>query len=146
MAELTHDGLDGLIKSLQELADIPPEVQDDILNAQADIAVAAQKRKIRAYGIYDLNSRSTAHVANSIKKGKVKLTKDGYRAIYVTAAGSRRRGKTTTRNAEILFVNEYGKKTQRARPAVRDANEECADEVAAVALQIYDKFLESKNL
>jgi len=85
-------------------------------------------------------------VANSIKKGKVKLTKDGYRAIYVTAAGSRRRGKTTTRNAEILFVNEYGKKTQRARPAVRDANEECADEVAAVALQIYDKFLESKNL
>jgi len=48
VAELTHDGLDGLIKSLQELADIPPEVQDDILNAQADIAVAAQTREGRA--------------------------------------------------------------------------------------------------
>lgn len=143
MATFNATGIDGLILSMQEIADLPDEVQDQMLEAQADVVVEAQKKKIRAYGIYD--GRSTKHVANSIKKGKVKVKK-GKRILYVSPTGSRKRGNTVTRNAEILFVNEFGKKGQMARPAVRDANEECATEATAAAFKVYDQFLTSKQL
>ena len=51
-----------------------------------------------------------------------------------------------TRNAEILFVNEYGKKRQKARPAVRDANEASAEATVTAQLAVYDKYLRSKDL
>lgn len=143
MAEFSATGLAELMLSLQEVAQIPDDVQDDMLNAEADVAVAAQRKKVRAYGIYD--GRSAKHVADSLKKGDVKV-KDGARAIYITPTGSRKRGKLTTRNAEILFVNEYGRKNQRARPALRDASEECADAAVQAAFEIYDRYLQSKNL
>jgi len=143
MADLSVTGLDGLMLSMQQLAEIPEEVQDQILNAQADVVAEAQKKKIRAYGIYD--GKSTKHVADSIKKGRVKIKK-GQRVLYVTPTGSRRRGDTVSRNAEILFVNEYGKRGQRARPAVRDANEECADQTTQAGAEVLYRWQESLNL
>lgn len=146
MAEFGCTGLDGLVLSLQEIAEIPEDVQDEILNAQADVVVEAQRRKIRAYGIYD--GSSPVHVANSVKKGRVKLRK-GERVLYVTPTGTRTRGKgkaQKVRNAEILFVNEFGSRRQKARPAVADANEACADETTQAGLRVYDEWLKSKNL
>lgn len=143
MADFSVTGLDGLMLSLQQLAELPEEIQDEMLEAQADVVVAAQRRKIRAYGIYD--GSSPKHVADSIKKGKVKLKK-GQRVLYVTPTGSRRRGNTVTRNAEILFVNEYGKRGQKARPAVRDANEECADQTTQAGAEVFYRWQESQNL
>lgn len=129
--------------SLQEIAEIPEEVQDEMLQAGAEVVAQAQREKVKAYGIYD--GSSPKHVADSIKPGKVKLKK-GQRVIYVTPTGSRRRGRTSTRNAEILFVNEYGKRGQKARPAVRDANEACAEETVSAQMAVYDKHLRSKDL
>lgn len=144
MAEFGCTGLDGLILSLQEIAEIPEDVQDQILNAQADVVAEAQRRKIRAYGIYD--GTSPVHVANSVKKGKVKLNK-GQRVLYVSPTGTRTRGKgKKTRNAEILFVNEFGKRGQKARPAVADANEESAEETTQAGFRVYDEWLKSKDL
>lgn len=51
-----------------------------------------------------------------------------------------------TRNAEILFVNEYGKRGQKARPAIRDANEACAEQMVSAQMAVYDKHLRSKDL
>lgn len=42
MPKVEIDGLDDLLLSFRELAQIPDEVVDDMLNAQADIAAAAQ--------------------------------------------------------------------------------------------------------
>lgn len=140
MAQFSTDGLDGLMLSMQEIAEIPPYVQEEMLHAQADVVEAAQKRKIRDYGIY-----STGKTLASVKKGKIKLRK-GQRVIYISPVGSRRRGNTVTRNAEVLFVNEFGKKGQKARPAIRDANEACAAETMAAGLTVYDAWLKSKNL
>ena len=153
MAEFSSFGLDELMLSLSEIAEIPEEVQDEILNAQADVTLEAQKNTVRAYGIYDEENTGT-HVAESLKKCKVKLRKkDGTRVIYITPAGSRKRGGkrrwskvTTTRNAEILFVNEYGKKGQKARPAIRDANEKSAGKATQAAMEVYDRWLKSKDL
>lgn len=143
MAEFGCVGLDGLMLSLREIAEIPEDVQDEILNAQADVVAEAQRRKIRAYGIYD--GTSPVHVANSVKKGKVKL-KNGQRVLYVYPTGTRTRGKVKTRNAEIAFVNEFGKRGQKARPAIGDANESCAEETTQAGLRVYDEWLKSKDL
>ena len=143
MAEFSCNGLDDLMLSLQEIAAIPEEVQDEMLQAGADVVAQAQREKVKAYGIYD--GSSPRHVADTIKPGRVKLKK-GQRVIYVTPTGSRRRGKSVTRNAEILFVNEYGKRGQKARPAIRDANEACAEQMVSAQMAVYDKHLRSKDL
>ena len=143
MAEFSCNGLDGLMLSLKEIEEIPAEVQDEMLLAGAEVVAQAQREKVKAYGIYD--ESSPRHVADAIKPGKVKL-KNGQRVIYVSPTGSRRRGKTVTRNAEILFVNEYGKKRQKARPAVRDANEASAEATVTAQLAVYNKYLRSTDL
>lgn len=122
------------------------EVQDEMLNAGADVLVPIQRAKVKQYGIYDMDNRETRHVADSISKGRPKSRKDGSRVIYITAKGSRKRGKKTTRNAEILFVNEFGRRNQKARPAVRDSTEAAADSVTAAEARVWDQFLQSKQL
>ena len=145
MATFNSIGIDDLVKSLAAVAEMPVEVQDEILNAGADELVPAQKAKIRQYGIYDTSNQETRHVADSIKKGKPKSNK-GVRVIYVTASGSRRRGKTTTRNAEILFINEFGKRGQAPRPAIQDSTEEAANRVVQAETRVWDAYLKEKNL
>lgn len=142
-AGFTMTGLDELIMDMETAANLPEEVEDEMLHAKADVVVAAQKKKIRAYGIYE-----TGKTFASVKKGKVKIRK-GQRVIYITPAGSRSRGKekiSRTRNAEILFVNEFGRRGQKARPAVRDANEASAQEATAAVAAVLDRYLQSKNL
>lgn len=39
------EGLDGLCLSMSEIEEIPDDIQDAMLNAQADIAIPAQKAK-----------------------------------------------------------------------------------------------------
>lgn len=143
MAGFVTQGLDSLMLDLQTVASMPEEVQDEILNAEADVVVAAQKRKVREMGIYD--GESTVHVVNAIKKSKP-TTKKGQRVIYVTPKGSRKRGNTTTRNAEILFVNEFGKRGQEARPAVATANAESAEDTTAAGMRVWSEFLEKNHL
>lgn len=140
MAEIGFSGLDELMLSMEEISQIPDEVQDAMLNAQADVVTAAQKARARAYGVQD-----TGLVISSIKKGKPKR-KNGVRVIYITPSGTRRRGKQTVRNAEIAFINEYGDRRQRARPFIRDANEACAEATTQAGFEVYDKWLKSKNL
>lgn len=148
MAQISFKGLDEFILSMQEVAELPDEVIDDILNAGADVAAKAQREEAAFVlsGPY-----STGKTALSIKKGKVKLHKDGYRVLYITPTGTRKRGKTKiskTRNAEIAFINEYGSPRRNipARHWMQAANEKCAAETTAAQYAVYDKFLESKNL
>ena len=140
MADLSYRGLDELILDMQAVAELPDEVVDEMLNAQADIVVAAQKEQGRAMGVAD-----TGLTLRSIKKGKVKLKK-GVRVLYITPTGTRGRGKTRVRNAEIAFVNEYGKRGQKARPFIQLANEKSAQAATQAAAEVYDRFLKSKDL
>jgi len=140
MADFKIDGLADLMLDLQTLASLPEQVTEEMLNAQADIVVSAQKSKARALGI-----DRTGLTIDSIQKSKVKKFKTGP-CITVEFKGSRTRGKTKTRNAEIAFINEYGKKNQPARPFVNLANEETEAEQTSAALKVYDNYLKSKNL
>ena len=104
------------------------------------MTVQEQRRQGRAYGVED-----TGLTLRSIKKGKVKLHK-GQRVLYITPTGTRRRGHKRVRNAEIAFINEYGKKGQKARPFIRVGNERSAAPATQAAMAVYDRWLRSKNL
>ena len=138
MAEFSASGLDELMLSLQDVAQLPESVQDSMLNAQADVVLQAQKSA--AQSIAD-----TGKTARSLKKNKPK-TRKGIRYISITFSGTRKRGKTVTRNAEIAFVNEYGKRGVPARNFIRKANEQSAAASTQAAATVYDEYLRSKGL
>lgn len=140
MTQLSCSGLEEFTLSMEEVAAIPEEIVERILSAQADVVVAAQKSKAVAYGVMD-----SGFTEKSIKKGKPKV-KNGVKCLYVTPAGTRKRGKGRARNAEIAFVNEYGTRHQAARPFIRDANEESAEATTRAGYEIYDQWLKSKDL
>ena len=141
MAGFHYSGVDEVMLSMEEVAQIPPEVVDEMLNAQADVVVEAQRQAGRAMGVQD-----TGLTLRSIKKGKVKVKKDGTRVLYVTPSGTRKRGKKRVRNAEIAFVNEFGTRDQKARPFVRTGNESSAAQATRAAMEVYDRWLRSKDL
>lgn len=154
MANINFHGLDELRLSIQQVAELPDEVIDEMLNAAADITVEAQRAEAGKLGKAYRNpgqtrDYSTGQTRGSIKKGRVKIDKEGYRVLYITPHGSRTRGEKkpkTTRNAEIAFLNEYGTKTIRARGWMRKANELSAAEATAAQATVYDRFLKTKNL
>ena len=141
MAEFRAVGLDELALSLQEIAEIPEDIQDEMLLTQGDIVAQAQRESAQRYGI-----QRTGTLIRSIKPGKVKLDKHGSRVLYVTPVGSRVRGGKKTTNAEIAFLNEYGTRGQRARPFMRDANERSAEAATQAAADIYYRWQESRGL
>lgn len=138
MAEFDVSGLDDLMLSLQDVADLPETVQDAMLDAQADVVLQAQQSAAQAIA-------DTGQTARSLRKSKP-MTRKGVRSISITFAGNRKRGDTTTRNAEIAFVNEYGKKGVPARNFIRKANEQSAAASTQAAASVYDQYLQSKGL
>jgi HK97 gp10 family phage protein len=143
MARVEFSGIDELLLSLKEVAELPDEVIDAMLDARADVVVAAQRQAAERMlkGPYD-----TGETARSIKKGKPKL-RDSQRVLYVTPTGSRKRGKAkAVRNAEIAFINEYGTRKIPARNFIRTANESCADAAVAAEFEVYSRYLEEKGL
>lgn len=144
MAGMTVDGLDGLIDDLAALASLPDSVIDDVLNAEADVIVPAQQAEIQRSWT---GPHSLGISAKSVKKGKVKKGKDG-RSISIYPQGSRKRGKTSTRNAEIAFINEYGAPQRgiAARPAIGTANAKAEQAAVEAGERVYHAYLDSKNL
>ena len=138
MADFDVSGLDALMLSLQQVAELPEDVQDTMLNAQADIVLEAQKSEA-------LSIKDTGETARALRKSKPK-TRKGVRLISIIFSGSRKRGETTTRNAEIAFVNEFGKKGVPPRNFIRKANEKSAAASTEAAKAGYDRWLKSLNL
>lgn len=144
MAKLTVNGLETLSDDLAALARLPESVLIDILEAEADVIVPAQREEIesRWQGPYSMGIS-----AKSIKKGKVKKGPDGYQ-ISVYPQGTRRRKGTATRNAKIAFINEYGAEGRHiaARPAINTANKKHEKEAVNAGERVYHQFLDSRNL
>lgn len=144
MARLSVSGLNDLMLSLEEVAELPDEVARSMLRSEADIVLQAQKRMASQMKVED-----TGLTIESMDKGPARK-RDGIMSLYITSKGTRvrTRGKKTqeVRNAEIAFINEYGKRGQPARPFIATANAAAADSAAAEAAKIYDEFLKSKGL
>jgi HK97 gp10 family phage protein len=136
MASLKIVGFDGFESDIRKLSDIPDGVLDEMMLAEAEVIEKAQREKGRAYGVH-----LTGVTLGSIKKGRILRTKDG-RAITIAPQGTNKDG---NRNAEVAFVNEFGKTGQPARPFIRDANEENTDKAVEAAEKVYDDWI-NKNI
>ena len=139
MAKLSISGFDDLQADMEALLKMPDSISDDILNAQADIIVDAQKESMAKMlkGPY-----STGETARSIKKGKVKK-RSGKKSLEVAPKGRNRKGE---QNAAVAFVNEYGKRGQPGRPAIRTANEQSGEKITAAGEKAVDKYLREHKL
>ena len=168
MASFSVNGLDEFQLSLREIAQLPDNVVEEMLDAGAEVAVQAHKRKLRSLRLVD-----TQKLVNSIKAHKKLRVKDGLRKRYVLVYPTGKHGtyhrkevtkvyknsrhgrtytvggdvKTVTNN-DVGFVHEFGapKRGIPAKQWMKQANEECADEVERVEFEVYDRYLKSKNL
>lgn len=140
MAKLSVNGLDDLMLSLDEIASIPDDVAQAMLDAEAQVVEEAQLAEGIAMGVYD-----TGQTLHSIRRGKMKKGRDGIRAVYVTPTGTNDKGE---RNAAVAFINEYGVPSRKIPPRsfIATANEKAAGPAVAEAEKIYDEFLKSKDL
>lgn len=130
MASLELEGFEDLATSLQRFAAIPEEELKRMVVNMAETALPKIKSKGEALGVRD--PMSDVHILDKMKIGKFKKTlTGGY--VDITFSGTRMRNETRTRNAEIAFVNEYGKRSQRARPFIGLAMTENEDEILAQA-------------
>ena len=140
MAELGVNGLDGLILDLDEIARLPDEVAEEMLDAEAEVVEQAQLYTGMKMGVY-----RTGVTLSAIAHGGMKRTKSGGRVKYVYPRGVNDQGE---RNAAAAFVNEFGapKRGIPPWPFIRTANEEAADAAVKAAAEVYDRFLKSKHL
>ena len=150
MARFDVYGIADLYSDLAALSFLPERVTADILNAEADVIVEAQRNYMEKM---QRGPESTGISAKSVKNGRVQRGRDGpYISIY--PHGDRKRGKGKrgkkkiydVRNAEIAFLNEYGARGQAPRPAIRTANEQAAGKATEAGEKVYHAYLDSKNL
>ena len=141
MATLELQGFDGLEDAFRRISEIPFDVTAEALDAMASVAADAIRSTGESMGVRD--PESDVHILDRIKPRKPKKTTEGgYEMISFT--GTRRRGNTTTRNAEIAFVNEYGKKGQPARPFIGTAMNRSADRIQDQAEKVIGDWIENE--
>lgn len=141
MATLKIEGMEDLNAALKRIGEVPPEVKASALGSMANIAAAAIKRSGESMGVRD--PESSVHILDKISRSKAKITQaGGYQDI--TFSGTRTRGKTKTRNAEIAFVNEYGKRGQPARPFIGQAMTQNEEKIAAAGGDVLGDWIENE--
>lgn len=127
-----------LTKLMQDLADLPQEVQDEMLLAEAAIVYRAQ----HTAALKDLDEKgySTGATAAALAIGKPMGQQS--RHLFLQFEGSRgEEGKSLRYNSTVAFFNEVGSRHIRARRWIQKANEQSADEAVQAAAKVYDKWL-----
>ena len=136
MATFNQYGLEDLIGSFDKLANIPDGVLDEMLNAGADVIAEKQKAVGKRMGVH-----LTGVTLESIKKAKKTGGGKSGRYIDIYPDGRNADG---NRNAEVAFINGFGKKGQDARPFMETANEESAGETTEAAAKVLQDWQESQ--
>jgi len=136
MASFEVNGIDALTADLTALAEIPDDVLDAMLEAEATVIEDAQRRTAFSMGVH-----RTGMMISSISRTKIKTNKHG-RFLLVYPQGKNKQG---IRNAEVAFINEYGKTKQPARPFVDTANRQYAAAAGEAAERVYNTFADKFN-
>lgn len=135
---IVFSGLDELALSMEELADIPESVINEMLVAGAEVVEKAQLASGMAAGVND-----TGMTLHSLKTEPPKGKK-----VKIKFEGSRPNGNKTKRNAEVAFLNEYGvpSKGMPAKNWIQNANEAAADAMTEAEAEIYSAWVNSLGL
>lgn len=140
MATLELEGFTGLEDAFRRIADLPWSVTEEALGQMAAVAAAEIRSTGESMGVRD--PESDVHILDKIKPAKAKKTETGGEQ-RITFSGTRTRHKTRTRNAEIAFINEYGKRGQKARPFIGTAMTQNEDKINAPAETVIGDWIES---
>lgn len=141
MASLELQGFEDLNDAFSRISSIPKSVTEDALKAMEAVAAAKIRSTGESMGVRD--PESDVHILDKIKANKPRITKEGGYAD-ITFTGNRLRGRTRTRNAEIAFVNEYGKRGQAARPFIGTAMAKNEAAIAAPGEKIVGDWIEQE--
>lgn len=141
MARLQLEGFADLGDAFKRISDIPNSVTEDALKAMASVAAAKIRATGETMGVRD--PESGEHILDKIKVSKSKLTPNGGYAD-VNFPGSRTRNGRKTRNAEIAFVNEYGKRGQPARPFIGTAMARSERQITAAGEEVVADWIEKE--
>lgn len=142
MAKFSFYGSDGLQAEFSKLERPPQNVISDMLKAMGNVAAKAQRKAALEQGIFD--EESSVHIVDVVTVNKPKLTEDGG-TVQITFKGTRKRGDTKTRNAEIAFVNEFGKRGQKARPFIAPSLRANEAKINEAAQAVYNDWADSQN-
>lgn len=142
MPDFVYTGVDDIMREIEMMAEVPDEVLEDMLKAEAEVIKSAQVRQLQQLDFKE----STGQLERSISSGaRMKRDRYGRPSLHVYPGGTRQ-GKDTT-NAEVGFVTEYGA-PQRGispRPWMRVANELSEEEATSAAQAVYDEWLDGKG-
>ena len=138
MLDVYVEGMESLRVAINTAKDIPPDVMKAMVQAMGKVteeAVVYNAATMLQGPYYE------GDVARSVKAQSPRATKNGATVIikFVGEAHGNRMG-------EIAFINEYGKKSQPARPFIKKSIKEAEDPGADEAHKILDEWLKTKNL
>lgn len=140
MAKLELEGFDELNAAFNRIGSIPESVTFRALDAMAAVALGKIKALGESMGVRD--PESSVHILDKLKAGKARKRKGGG-SKDITFIGKRRRHGKDVRNAEIAFINEYGKRGQPARPFIGTAMARNEAEIAAPGAEIIGDWIEN---
>jgi len=141
MARLEVQGFDELNDAFGRIKDIPFEATAKALTAMGEAAAERIRQSGEAMGVRDPESQ--VHILDKIKVNKPKKTKSGG-YVEITFSGTRTRGRTRTRNAEIAFINEYGKRSQPARPFIAKGMSQGEEAIVAPGADVIGDWIEKE--
>lgn len=141
MATLELKGFDDLEDAFRRISEIPFEVTAEALDAMAEVAAEKIRSTGETMGVRDPDS--DVHILDHIKPRKAKKEVwGGYEMISFTGTRTRNSTGKRTRNAEIAFVNEYGKRGHPARPFIGTAMNRGADQIQDQAEKVIGDWIE----
>lgn len=136
MFEIT--GAKELMVSIQQAGDIPADILAQMVERQAkpiEEALVYNAATMLVGPYYE------GGVATSVKAGKPRVGKGGA-TVKIEFKGTQH----GNRLAEIAFINEYGKKSQPARPFIAKSIKDADEAGAKAAAAVLDAYLAFRNL
>ena len=141
MPAFSFYGTEDLAAAFKKMSNIPNDVKAKAMTAAGNIVAEEQRRVGEEKGIRA--PESNAHILDKIKVNNPKIEENGA-SVTITFSGSRKRGRTSTRNAEIAFINEFGKRGQPARPFISVANKKAQERALDAAADVIHDYIEKQ--
>lgn len=139
MASLELEGFEDIEDAFRRITEIPWEVTEKALDGMAEVAMAEIRSQGESLGVRD--PESDVHILDKLKRNKAKKTDTGGEEL-ITFQGTRTRHGRKTRNAEIAFINEYGRRGQEARPFIGLAMSQHEEKILAPAEDVIGDWIE----
>ncbi len=166
MALLVMEGLEECVLFMDQLANVPDDIIHDMLAAEAEVVIEAQKKEIDSLGLVDTKKmRDSIKADNKFGKTRGKGFAQ-YINVYPHGVHHTYKARTTIKrykrsksgrtyiygggikksnNAEVGFIHEYGAPSRNipAKQWMRKANEKAAPKASEAAAKVLHDWQDS---